>query len=393
MWHKLFLRDSSVTAPARLLLGYCRQYGYIHVPKKKPPHPLGPATLWRKCFVVQNLTEISDPLTKYQWLTKSTLEEGLPQSITSRSLPSDSLVDSFEERACDFLAYQMRRQYNGKGPCSPDTVSGLLQSTLSSIWPLAGDAEYQHLRDSHMTPSPEVECYWRRDGESYLSRTRPLYVMHADMALGLFCKSDYIGGGVPPVRYTPLHLGVFQHCFDQILPFGGSRNFGPFTLAHTVFVMDQKNHTPEGFYTHGLIQLFAQSAAEAVQIGFGIDQDLLYPLVTQGIVTNGQKFTFVCFQLNTLDMRREADAGKCNVFWAGPSLQLYDSTEPGEGLRNFNRECAELIIKFLLHRPVRSRLMRRWSRRSMALNKNGIELEAMRLAPVEGEIEPENNIV
>ena len=62
------------------------------------------------------------------------------------------------------------------------------------------------------------------------------------------------------------------------------------------------------------MQLFAQSAAEAahVQNGFKIDED---PLVNQGILTDGQTFTYVCFQLNTLNFRKESDdSGISNVF-------------------------------------------------------------------------------
>ena len=339
--------------------------------------------------MVKNLPEVTDPLVKHQWLTKSVLEEGLPLSITSHSLPSDSLISDFQERACDHLAFQVRKPYNGRGPCSPATVSGLLQSTLASIWPLASEDKYRHLRGSHMTPQPEVESYWRRDGESYISHTEPLYIFHTNKALGLFCESDYVGRGLPPVQYSPLHLGLFQHSFNQILPFGGSRRFGPFTLAHTVFVMDQKNFTAEAFHTHGLIQLFSQSAAEAVQNGFKVDEDLPYPLVTQGIVTNGKRFTFVCFQLNTLNLRKDSDDGKCNVFWAGPSLELYSDVVPGKGLQDFNTECVELILKFVLHPPIRARL-RQWGGRSRAMSRCNLETKGMELAPVEGDTDTSN---
>lgn len=363
----------------RVLLGCWRHYGYIHVPQKKPPHILGPATIWRKCFVVQPFTEISDPLTKHQWLTKSVLIKGLPECITSQTLPSDeSVLTSFEERACDFLAYQIRKPYGGRGPLSPSAVSGLLQSVLASVWPLAPD--YWHLRSSHMTPQPNVECYWRRNGENYISHTQPLYILHTNMALGLFSASDYVGDGLPPVEYSPLHLSLFKHTFDQILPFGGSRRFGPYTLAHTLFILDKKNVFPENLYTHGLIQLFSQAAAEAVQNEFKLDRDLLYPLATQGIITNGKKFTFVCFQLNTLDLQKDSSSTKHNIFWAGPSLDLYEEVNAGKGLVNFNRDCAELVVKFLLHQPIRKRL-RQWGGGSRAMPRYKMYTDAQELSP------------
>ena len=364
---------------SRILLLYCRHYGYIHVPKKKPPHILGPSKLWRKCFVVHPLTEISDPLTKYQWLTKSVLIEGLPQSVTSQVLPSESIVNDFKERAFEVCAYQIHKSHRGRGMYNHDTVSGVLQSILASVWPLASD--FRHLRSSHMTFKPNIESYWRRNGENFITRTQPLYVLHTNMGLGLFCEVDFVGEGLPPVQYSPLHLNLFKHSFDQILPFGGSRKFSPFTLAHTVFVVDRKNHTSELIHTHGLIQLFSQSTAAAVQNGFKIDYNLPYPLVTQGIITDGKKFTFVCFQLNTLDLRRESDENRCNVFWAGPTLDLFDKVVHSEGLIGFNESCAELIFKFLLHRPIRKRL-RQWGGRGRALPRYKLETDGQELSPI-----------
>lgn len=381
MWTSRSRWTSRIPPPCcRVLLGCCREYGYVHVPKKKPPHVLGPSHLWRKCFVVNHLTEVSDPLAKHQWLTKSTLVSGLPECITSASDPSDAVIDDFEERACDFLAHQVRKPYNGRGLYSPHTISGLYQSMLTSVWAM-GD-EYLHLRSSHMTLNPNVEGYWRRNGESYISQTEPLYIMHTDMALGLFCGPDYVGEGLSPVQYSPLHLGLFKRSFDQILPFGGSRRFSPFGVAHTVFMVDQKSFESDSFHTHGLVQLFSQSAGETVQNRFRLDRDLQYPLATQGIVTNGKRFTFVCFQLNTLDLCKDSEeGGKCNVFWAGPSLNLFESIVPGEKLEGFNRDCARLIFKFLLHRPVR-RIPRQMGGQFGAMPRYKMASKAMELAQI-----------
>ena len=205
--------------------------------------------------------------------------------------------------------------------------------------------------------------------------------MHCNLALGLFCESTYVGEGLPPMQYSPLHLGLFKHSFDQIDPFCGIQRFAPFTLAHTIFMVDHKHHSPEYLYTHGLVQLFSQSVAGAVQNQFKLDRDLPYPLVTQGIISDGKKFTFVCFQLNTLDLQEDSDSGKCNVFWAGPIMDLYENVAVGEGLEEFNSSCAELVIKFLLHRPVRRRL-RQWGGRSRAMARYKMDTDGFQLSPI-----------
>ena len=372
MW--ILARTSRPSLPrSRVLLGRCRD-GYVHVPKKKPPHLLGPAFVWRKCFVVHPRVQIQDPLTKYQWLTKSVLIKDLPECIKSQGPPSESVIKDFEERACEYLAFQKREDY-----MDSNAVSGLLQSVLASVWQLAD--EYPHIRGSHLAFNPHVEAYWRRNDENYISQTQPLYIMHCNVGLGLLCDSTYVGEGLPPVQYTPRHLGLFKRSFDQIDPFCGTQRFSPFTLAHTIFMANCKYNSPEGLYTHGLIQLFSQSVAGAVQNKFKLDRDLPYPLVTQGIITNGKQFTFVCFQLNTLDLQESPESGKCNVFWAGPSLDLFESVAAGEGVEGFNTSCAELIVKFLVHRPVRRRL-RQWGGRSKAMAKSRLDTEGLQLSPM-----------
>ncbi len=324
--------------------------------------------------MVHPQVEIPDPLTKYRWLTKSLLINDLPECIKSQRTPSDSVIKDFEERSCEFLAFQKREQRMVQS-----AVSGLLQSALTSVWLLAD--EYSHIRSSHFAFNPKVESYWRRNGENYISQTRPLYIMHCNVGLGLFCDSTHVGEGLPPVQYSPLHLGLFKRSFDQIVPFGGVQRFSPYTLAHTIFMVDQRHYSPEYLYTQGLIQLFSQSVAGAVQNQFKLDCDLPYPLVTQGIITNGKRFTFVCFQLNTLDLQENSDSGKCNVFWAGPILDLYEGVAVGEGLEGFNNSCAELVVKFLLHQPVRRRL-RQWGGRSKAMPRYKMDSDGFQLSPV-----------
>lgn len=74
-----------------------RQYGYVHVPKKKTPHLLGHGSEWRKCFVVYPHSQTLRPLEKYQWLTGSVLQEGLPTTLPRVGREREELL-LFEER-------------------------------------------------------------------------------------------------------------------------------------------------------------------------------------------------------------------------------------------------------------------------------------------------------
>ena len=361
MWSKTWSKQLLHSLPSRVHLPstaslICRHYGYIHVPKKKVPHILGPGWLWRKCFIVHPYTQTLDPLTKFQWLTKSVIVNELPGQILAMLPPDDSVLQDFYKRAQEFLAFQVRSQPQNRLRQSFTTLemASFFQSTLASLWSVAN--HYGHLVQSHLTYNRDVKCYWRRNGDNLLCITTPLYVLRTTRALGLFCEPTFQGDTIPPLQYKPFHLGLFQHSVDQILPSGGAQARSPFPMAHTLFIHDTNSKSTEQLYAHGLMQLFAQSAAEAVQNGFNIDEDLPYPLVNQGILTDGQTFTFVCFQLNTLDFRKESeDDGINNVFWTGPSLKLYESIQEGEGVEGFDDTCAGLLMKFLLNKPIRLR--------------------------------------
>lgn len=319
---------------------HCRHYGYIHVPKKKPPHILGPSEKWRKCFIVHPRTQALDPLTKYQWLTKTAVVQDLPDRLTKQPLANNDTISGCVEHARETLMCQHRDELTSR-----DLSAGLLQSTLLGLWTRAH--RHHHLVYSNLTFEPRVESYWRRSKDNFLCISHPLYILHTHKPLELFCEPEFQGEGIPPLQYKPFHLGLFQRSVDQIQPFGGCKRYSPYSFTHTIFIADQDSRTREQLLAHLLMQLFSQAAAETVQNGYPLDQDLTYPLVTQGIATNGRQFTFACFQLNTLDLSHEA-AQRVNVFWAGPTLALYKG-------QNFNEECIGLILQLLLQAPLRQR--------------------------------------
>ena len=352
------------------------------MPPKKVPHILGPGWLWRKCFIVHPRTQTVDPLTKYQWLTKSVVVDGLPEQLLSATpeSPEDSVLRDFQTRAEEFIAFQVCSHPRSR-PFTKLELCSFFQSTLASLWSLGN--QYNHIIQSHLTYSRSVKCYWRRNGDNFLCISDPLYVLRTRKALGLFCEPDFQGTtAIPPLHYEPFHLGLFEHSVDQILPSGGVQSRSPFPMAHTLFIDDHNSRNVEQLHAHGLMQLFAQSAAEAVQNGLKLDEDLPYPLVNQGVLTDGQTFTYVCFQLNTLDFRKKAEESKVNnVFWAGPSLKLYESVQEGEGVEGFNDACARHLLRFVLNAPIRQK-PRLWGYGRHAMSQGRLRTEGQQVSPL-----------
>ena len=321
-----------------------RNYGYVHRPKPRIPHLLGPSSVWRKCNLVIPTVATLDPLIKYQWLTKSSVIRGLPSRITSCEIDENSLKD-VEQRASQTLAFQTRLDFDDK-----EIASGLLQNMLLPLWKHAD--VYEHLLNSSLAYQSKIECYWRRNGINYITVRKPAYVFHTGKALELFVDPSFSGNDtLPPVQYTPRSMNMFEHPFNQITVFSGFNRHSHFPFGHTILYVDSRSLSEDQLAAHALVTLFSQAAAQTVQDGHKLDEDLYYPLANQGIFTNGQLFAYFCYQLNTLDLRE--DTGHWNVFYIGPTMKLFESVIPGEGLKEFNSDCARLFMQFILQKTTR----------------------------------------
>ena len=329
-----------------------RLYSYSHRPKPKEPHILGPGWRWRKSYTVHPITQIIDPLQKYQWLTKTAVIEGLPQSVLDLPSHPSSVVEDFQMRTTEVFATQPKRGRRYKYLQPADVTRRVLQGILPSVWSLA--EAHPHLSSSPMAYEPKVEAYWRRSELNFVCQPRPSYMLHTEQPLALFhSDTSFIGNEtIPTGLFHPQHMNMFEHSYDQIRPFGGFKMGSSFTFCHTVLAANTYSRTRDHVLAHGLMTLFAQSTAQTVQYGYHLDEDLVFPLATQGIITDGKKFTFVCFQLNTLNLG--TDMGTWNILWTGPTLKLFERFENGS-LCGFNEECVQLFLKFLTNPPSRRR--------------------------------------
>ncbi|XP_065911760.1 large ribosomal subunit protein mL65-like [Dysidea avara] len=322
-----------------------RTYGRGRKPvqPKRIPHLLGPSSVWRKCNLVIPTTVTMDPLMKYQWLTKTSVIRGLPSRITDCAVDKQDIKD-VEERVSQTLAFQTRQKFGDK-----EIAAGVLQNMFSPLWKHASD--YNHLLNSSLACYPKIECYWRRKSVNYITILKPAYVFHTSNPLELFVEPSFSRNNIPPVEYTARSMNMFMHPFNRITVFGGFSRHSNFPFGHTVLCVDSSSVTEEQVSSRALITLFAQAAAQSVQDGHKLDEDLSFPLASQGIFTNGQWFAYFCYQLNTLDLRSNK---KCwNVFYVGPVMKLFESVVPGEGLQHFNPDCAKLFLQFMLQRTTR----------------------------------------
>jgi len=86
-------------------------------------------------------------------------------------------------------------------------------------------------------------------------------------------------------------------------------------------------------------------------VGFSYMHDLTYPFTTQCIVTDGETFRFLCYQLNTLRLWTDDGAEPTNnplrnIVWASEPMPLYSSET-----NTMNDDVLKLLLKCVLLQP------------------------------------------
>ena len=85
------------------------------------------------------------------------------------------------------------------------------------------------------------------------------------------------------------------------------------------------------------------------------------PLTAQCIATDGIRLSFLCFQLNTLDLKN--DNGIKNMVWISPGVFMYDKAVLNEipgarkkdpatyeiEVQGFNDACFETFVRMILN--------------------------------------------
>lgn len=122
---------------------------------------------------------------------------------------------------------------------------------------------------------------------------------------------------------------------------------------HTIFI----NYDPEEvknltelpvtenqIYARSMIKSFTAAASYARQ-KFGENvKELPKPVVVQSIQSDGQKFQFSVYQLNTLDMNSKSVK---NYWWTEPFIKLYETAQYDEGIPRVQGYNTEVFKRFL----------------------------------------------
>ncbi|KAJ8333643.1 hypothetical protein SKAU_G00409620 [Synaphobranchus kaupii] len=329
----------------------------------------------------------------YQHFTKTAYLPGLPDKFSVelgenshemlQVVPKISINDKefsdLRSLVCDLILqenvylkkakiFQQKDQQTFASPFLRKLVSGIT-SALAKDSPL--------LQVSSIDFNPQVNFYWMR-GERTIPRghrsgriepvrfqidDKPDCQIRVPQQLPeLVPLWTDISAEVPDIRYAPGLLPMFRRQYENCI-FTGSKLADPCSYGHTQFhlVMDRfqrrklyKANLVDQIEVHlrasAIASLFAWTGAQAMYQGFWSHEDLTRPFVSQAIITDGQHFSFFCYQLNTLALTVQTDSGnpRKNLCWGTESMRLYEDIKDGNVI-GLDISVLKLLVKFLLN--------------------------------------------
>ncbi|XP_018587053.2 large ribosomal subunit protein mL65 [Scleropages formosus] len=353
----------------------------------------------RPKFVVQPQTLAIGADRWYQHFTKTAFVPGLPQRFflcpgavlveeqeegdrpAATTAAAEELVSEVRALVSDALlqeSYHMKKARAFLGRAQEHLVAPFLTNVVCAV---TGALSRQSalLRASSLDLRPDVNFYWMR-GQRTIPRghrsgrvepirfqidDKPHSQIRVPQQLPEFLPLEaHIPQEVPAVSYPPDLMPLFKKQYDNNVSIGSK--FGdPCCYGHTQFhVVQDRYHRdrlikaglPEqvevGLRANAIASLFAWTAAQAMYQGFWSREDVTRPFVSQAVITDGRYFSFFCYQLNTVALSVDTDAGnrRTNVCWGTESLPLYEALRDGE-LLGLNQGVLELLVRFLLNAP------------------------------------------
>ncbi|KAK3514662.1 hypothetical protein QTP70_021579 [Hemibagrus guttatus] len=316
----------------------------------------------------------------YQHFTKTAYLPGLPEKLSGGEM-EDAALSELRSTVCNALLQEHWYMKKGRTfiykeqeqfvtPFLMNAVSGLIAS-LASRNPV--------LQLSNLDLSPHVNFYWL-NGERTIPRghrrgrvepqrfqidDRPHSQIRIRQQLSEFVPLETeVAAEVPEVHLAPDCLPLFRRQYDNNIS-TGSKPQDPCCYGHTQFhvVPDRfcrdkliKKNLSEQIEVflraNAIASLFAWTGAQAMYQGFWSEQDVSRPFVSQAVITDGQYFSFFCYQLNTLALSSFSvpNNPRKNLCWGTDSLRLYDKVTDGDVI-GWDDDVFKLLVKFLLNKP------------------------------------------
>lgn len=237
-------------------------------------------------------------------------------------------------------------------------VQNIIKSTLVCAY------RYPQVRQLNVVVDAPVAATWNCQGVAMTARGRPGLWLSSSRPLPQLFEASLVDGNksytFENVSPNPLHHSLRQYRVrDSTNPgfIATSLEKVTFPYLHTLVVLDNGGYSPPPsksvpeiqLLQKGMVYTFGRLLTQAVlKHGNGIlGQVLPEPECAQCIVTDGQRFSFLWFQLNTLSLD-DLDSGVKNLVYVERPGQLFSSIEDHTHQRKVVKNLNEDVLRTIL---------------------------------------------
>ncbi|XP_043096784.1 39S ribosomal protein S30, mitochondrial [Puntigrus tetrazona] len=335
----------------------------------------------RKKYVIYPQTSALNADKWYQHYTKTAYLSGLPEKHESAPAVDESVLSEVRSVVCSSILQEHWHKKKARTFVHKEQerlVTPFLRNAVSGLKHLLAK-ENPALSLSTLDFDPQVSYYWLR-GERTVpaghrrGRVEPMRFQIDDkphsqirslQQLPEFVPLEAeISAEVPVITLAPNLLPLFRRQYDNNI-FIGAKLDDPCCYGHTQFHMipdkfrrdkmskrGNSDQVEVSLRANGISSLFAWTGAQAMYQGFWSEEDVSRPFVSQAVITDGQFFSFFCYQLNTLALSPRADGSNSrkNLCWGTESMRLYERITDGDVV-GLNDAVLKLLLQFLLNKP------------------------------------------
>jgi len=317
-----------------------------------------PHTAQKAYHVHWSTTSLPDNFDKYKWLTKTISTPELPTLYGNDALNSNlEALGSLNDSLRQAVAFQRTPKNRNVLRFYNERISYSLFTNFLRV-PLVSANEAEHLKpeNSQLYHKPKIETHWPRNYKFFHTEFEPSFVLRTKSGLDMVEEPQVLTPDQVesiPGPFHPYAMNLYKKDINHLRNRAGMDNskFNPVKHCHTTIMINNRLHTDQQLLAGGTFTCFAQLLSQAFDNGNLFGTDLLTPLVTQCIITNGHKIAFLVFQLNTMNLLD--DKGVWNRVWYTPSMDLYKKKENSY----LFYETAETCDKDLLDNTVANNIL------------------------------------
>lgn len=297
-------------------------------------------------------------------LTKSLRLQTMPPAVEQLrdSVDPKCLTEPFEKLILEAKGYESqlelhKRKKKRKTPL--EYPYSLMQNFYRAV-ACAHATRYPHLSQLYVGDRPFITNAWERYGSRVTAHGSQASFLMSKTPLQRFYDQSVIEESanieLESTHPNPPFFDLAET--NEELPetyLSGFKGSPPFPHLHTMILVDIFSWPEDQIIQKALLYLFTHLTADLTQRQGKQYGDILdNPVAAQAIITNGKRFHFIWYQLNTLDLKD--DSGIKNLVYIESPPWLYRKIKTKENdnqkyLTEIKEEALKLLLTVLLNKP------------------------------------------